>query len=105
MIQPTLEDALAEQADALERVERHADHEWKRAAAGVIHRYARGGLTFTSDDIMFELERMPVTTHDPRALGPVMKQAKRCGLIVQVGWQKSVRRHGSPIALYQGGVQ
>lgn len=66
--------------DALRRVEEHADDDWKGAAAVALQQLAATGREFTSDDVR---DAIPdhITTHEMRALGPVMKAGIRDGLI------------------------
>ncbi len=89
--------------DALRRVEENADADWKDAAAVALQQMAATGRQFTSDDVR---EAIPagITTHEMRALGPVMKAGLRDGLITAVGWTTAGRSaaHGRPRRLYQG---
>lgn len=67
--------------DALERVDEHADDNWKWFAELVVRRLASAQPTFTTDDVWMELESFDVSTHEPRALGAIMRNLAREGLI------------------------
>lgn len=80
----TLWDVFAEEArdEALARVEAHADPEWKATALAVVEHLARTRDEMTTDDVWHVLDARGVTfTHEPRALGAVMKQAASFGWI------------------------
>lgn len=74
--QLTLDDLLT---DALERVERNTDAEWRTAAEAAVLTVCNTHPTFTSGHVLAELALSDVTTHDLRALGPVMLWAQREG--------------------------
>ena len=91
-------DAAARE-EAIERVDAHADDEWKALALNTAEKVARGMASFTSDDLW--LAGLP-TPREPRALGPVMRE------IVKLGWAEvtdeyrpSVRRHSTPLRVYR----
>ena len=103
MKQPTLDDALAAAADGMDRAERHADTDWKDACRRIIKTLAASGEPFRSDDVCFELDKRPESTHDRRAVGPMIAAAAREGLIVKTGdMRRSVRRNGSMQWLWVG---
>lgn len=107
MKQPTLDDALAATfaaaQDGMDRAERHADPDWKDACRRIIKSLARSGEPFTSDDVCAALDRVPESTHDRRAVGPMIAAAGRRGEIVKTGgWRRSTRRHGSMQWLWIG---
>lgn len=68
--------------EALIRVDSAADYTWKEAAAEAVRAVAERYVDFTTDDVWDFLEsNYPgVTTHEPRALGPVMIRAVKEGL-------------------------
>lgn len=100
-------DLLAAQVakvEAIERVERNADEQWKRYTLGVIQGLAMMGGEFTTDDVWQQLEGAPVQTHEPRAMGAVIKQAAAAGFIKATdGWATSQRPecHGRPIKVWR----
>lgn len=89
--------------DALQRVEAHADIDWKDAAAVALRDLAATGREFTADDVRDAIPAH-ITTHEMRALGPVMKAGMRDGLIAAVGYTTKGRAeaHGRPRRVYQG---
>lgn len=68
----------------------HANPTWREIALIATARLARERERFTSFDVLQELEKSAVTTHDLRAIGGVMKEASELGLITGVGF---VRRN------------
>lgn len=100
-IQLSLDQALAQvaQTDALQRVAAHADQDWTHTAYLCVVRVAREHDEFTTDHVLAELANYPVSTHEPRALGPVMMRAARDSIIATTGrFVKSaaVSRHRAP---------
>lgn len=94
----TFSQARRERDEAIERVDEHADDEWKEVALDCVRQLCRQHALFTSDEVLELLETKPVTTHDTRALGPVMLKAVRDGLIEKSGrLLPSRRRHMAPI--------
>lgn len=100
--QPTLWDAMAAADEAIKRVDDNADEGWKRAAERVVWEWSQSSSHFTTDDVMDSLEGLGVTTHDNRALGPVMRRMIRSKTIHEVGMTRSRRRHGARIPVYAG---
>jgi hypothetical protein len=86
----------------LEEVEAHANPDWKDEAARVIEVLAATRQNFTTDDVWQRLGH--VSTHEPRALGALMKRAASRGVIRATdGWATSTRRecHGRPIRVWR----
>lgn len=100
--QPTLWDAFAAADEAIKRVDENADEGWKRAAERSVWEWSQTGSHFTTDDVMDSLAALGVTTHDNRALGPVMRRMIRNNTIIEVGMTRSRRRHGARIPVYAG---
>jgi hypothetical protein len=93
---------------AIRQVEENADADWMKAAEKTIRWYAALGDRFTSDDIWANLEKMNLTTHEPRALGAIFNRLARQGVIEQTGeYRKSVRPecHRNPKAVWRGAGQ
>jgi hypothetical protein len=68
--------------EAVERVERNADERWKFAALTAVIYLSHRRAEFTTDDVAEFLSHTDVTTHEPRAMGAVMRRAARQGFIV-----------------------
>ena len=100
--EPTLFDALQAADEAIARVDRNANPDWKEEAARAIWKRSKSGETFTTDEIMEDLAAVGVETHDARALGPVMRRAIRKKIVTEVGMTRSRRRHGARIPVYSG---
>ena len=68
--------------EAIDRVERNADEEWKRAAHLAVAAAAQRREQFTTDLVVeIMAERGNVSTHEPRAMGAVMRRAARLGVV------------------------
>lgn len=62
--------------DGMDRAERAADPAWWAATMQALIDVAREKQYFHSDDIVLRRrERGAVSTHEPRAMGPLMRQA------------------------------
>lgn len=59
----------------------HANPKWLEAALKVVKKLAKKRETLTTADVLTELEKSEVKTHDLRAVGPVMVLAKKLGWI------------------------
>ena len=70
-------------ASAMAQVEAHADQDWLEAAYRALVAVANEQETLTTDDVWNELRARgdAVSTHDLRAIGPVMNRGRRDGLI------------------------
>lgn len=72
--------------DALERVERNAAEDWKTAARAAVGYLCTRSDPFTTDDAWSLLTAWDVpATHEPRAMGAIIREASRSGLIVKTG--------------------
>jgi hypothetical protein len=91
--------------DAVARADEHADDTWKAAATAAVVLCAATLDDFTADDVWQALDlRWPwSSTHDPRALGAVIRACARSGLIRKTGRvrpSRLVRRHGRDVAIW-----
>lgn len=83
-LQMSLDDVLADLARqaAIECVDANADRAWKEVAYDCVVNVAHHCEQFTTDEVLNELAKHPeVSTHEPRALGPVMMRAARENVI------------------------
>lgn len=72
----------------------HANPTWKAAALAAAMRLARQRRQFTSFDVLRELETSSgAKTHDLRAIGGVMQEARDLGIIESVGLVRRNDRH------------
>lgn len=71
----------------------HANPTWKAAALAATMRLARQRRQFTSHDVLQEIANSNVSTHDLRAIGGVMQQARDLGLIESAGLVRRNDRH------------
>lgn len=86
---------------AINKVQRNADPAWLASAYSVLRDLCARQFYCNSDQVWAALEARGVSTpHEPRALGAVMRQGVRDGLIEATGeWVPSERAecHGRPI--------
>lgn len=97
MTQPSLLDALL-------RVDEHADPDWKDVARDAIAFLATTRHEFTTDDVWAELDRHSATTHEPRALGALMRKAARQRLIAPTDRYVTSTRaacHSRPVKVWR----
>lgn len=84
--QPSLLDQIvAARDEAVDRVDRNANIEWKIKAYEVGKRIARDNRILISEEIWDALAVEGVTTHEPRAMGPVMKRLQADKIIEPTG--------------------
>jgi len=104
MEQLSLTDAERVRDDAIARAERHALQQWKDLTMATIKELAVMCPRFTTDDVWIELSRTPdVATHEPRALGSMMRAAYKLGWIVPTDqYENSVRPecHARPVKIW-----
>lgn len=84
--------AQAAKKEAIERVGRNANPEWKAAALNSVYVLARIMPELTTDPVHKRLERLNVDTHEKRALGNVMTTAAKNGWIEKAGRQEETER-------------
>lgn len=104
MTQTSLIDALEQQTDrAVHYAGAFAEPEWYRAAEYALEVLIRRGNNFTTDELHKELQNYEVSTHEPRALGAIIRQASKNGLIRSTGqFKKSTRPecHRRPVSIW-----
>lgn len=97
-------DLFAITQEAVQRAADHANGEWLRDAQQAVRSLAARREPFTTDDVWGLLSATSTaTTHEPRALGAVIRQAQRDELIRHTGdWRKSTRPecHTRPCAVW-----
>lgn len=85
---------------AIDQVQEHANPDWLDTARRIVVVLAHSGRPFTTDDVWDELAKHSTVTHEPRALGAVIRNAARMGLIRSTGTYVKTRRreaHSRPI--------
>lgn len=100
----------------IESVGQNANPEWMRAAYQAVVRVTSSRSFFTTDDVWQELHNRSVagwaatgswsqpSTHDNRAMGAIMRQAKNAGLCQPtMNYTKSTRDvcHGRPVRIWR----
>lgn len=95
---------VATSREAIDRAERNADDDWLTAANATVRRLAFTHDEFTTDDVWAVLDRLPVDTHERRALAAVMRRAARRGLIATTDRYTPSQRtacHGRPVRVWR----
>lgn len=106
--QLSLEDAIAARDKAIEQSERNAHEHWLAVAYEAVRTLAATEHTFTSDAVWRLIDWTGATTHEPRAMGAVMKRAVKDGLIEPTGqYRKSERPqcHARPQPIYASRIR
>ena len=97
----TLDEYAATKAreEAIAQVGLNADCAWKDIALQVVADVAEEWAEFTTDEVLERLADKTVSTHEMRALGPVMMAAQKAGIIMPSDTfvkSKAVSRHCAP---------
>lgn len=92
--------------EAIARVERHAAPDWKAEAWDAVQVVAARAEEFTTDEVWAELaqRRNGASTHEPRAMGAIMRNAEAAGLIEPTErWRLSDRAacHRRPMRVWR----
>ena len=99
--------AQAAKDDAIERVSKHANPQWKAMAMTTAENLARALQEFTTDDVWFVMGTMGSLTHEPRAMGAITTEAKRRGWIEPTGrYVQSQRKecHARPVLVWRSRI-
>lgn len=97
--------AQAEQAadNAIAQAGEHADPQWTQRALDAVWDLAIGNATLTTDDVWALLAHVDTGTHEPRALGAVMRTAAGKGWVyASDDYRKSQRPacHARPLRVW-----
>jgi hypothetical protein len=97
----TLWDAIDHGHASAESAAAHADERW-RARAEFVVRSLPPGTEFLAEDIRAELDRQGATTADNRALGGVLLDLSRRGMVELTGsFRRARTSHGAPKPLWR----
>lgn len=77
----TLWEAQRVTEEAIARAQANANDEWMREVRAIVWRLARARTEFTTDQVWVQADRLEATTHEPRALGAVMRAAAQAGWV------------------------
>ena len=94
-------ESVRQRDTALARVEAHADDSWLARARAVVLSVSASRTEFTSDDLWSAGLPKP---REPRALGAVLRELARQGLIESTGRfvrTTQVSRHAAPILVWR----
>ena len=109
--QDLLELIVESREKAIKQVDKNANTEWKDIAYSKGYELAKVKHYFTSEDVWEGLSDSDSSTHEPRAMGPVMRRLQRDGFIVatsQFTVSTSPLGHGRPSRVWKsliGGEQ
>lgn len=83
-----------------------ANLKWKEAAEKRLYYLAKRRHFVTSDEILNYLDAKNIKTRNTSALGAIMQEAKRNGVLVPYGYQASTRksRHQAPIRVWESTI-
>ena len=90
--------------EAIARAGKHANTGWKAAATQAVLHLASGQAWFTADDVWRILGDSEAQTHERRALGAVMRECQKQGIIRATGrYMKSQRIecHSRPVMVWE----
>ena len=91
--------------EGMERAEAGASPEWKHYATLVITALAREVKEFTSDEVWEGLKLCGIQApEEPRAMGPMMRNAAKAGLITKTGYSRvsnQENNHARPVAVWR----
>ena len=76
----------------VDQARRNADELWRRMATEVLEQVAASRDQFTADDLWDLLEPLGLDTHDHRAMGCVLRDASRRGVITKTNTTKPSSR-------------
>jgi hypothetical protein len=100
---PKLNDWRADRDKAMQRAEAHAAGNWKNQARVLIELVARTGQEFCGFEVTEQLRAMELETPSDRALGPLLVEAAKRGLIYKTGeYRQNPIAHGCPSPVWKG---
>ena len=83
----------------------NAEQQWRNDVKWIVFNIAKRSETFTVNDIREQVARLPVKTHDGRALGGILKQAEKAGIIERTGKKvPSVKGHFVPVEVWRSKI-
>lgn len=95
--------AIQARDEAIERVDAHANTDWKAAAWNALLTVAERRRPFTTQDVWDAIDPN-CTTHEPRAMGALIQQAHRAGICRPTDrWVQSTRvvAHARPMRVWE----
>src|SRR4051812_7753714 len=72
---------------------RHANPTWHKSALAAVKKVAKKNETFTARDVLILAEDFEIQTHDKRAMGGVMREARDLGYIKSDGFVRRCDRY------------
>jgi hypothetical protein len=94
--------------EGMAMAEAGASEAWKAAASSAIAEAAKSYRKFSSDEVWVILHSKGISAPtEPRAMGPMMRNASRSGLISKTGYSKisdQEHNHARPVAVWKSQV-
>lgn len=104
MQEMTIEQAIAASDKAIAESGFHANKDWRRKALDVVLDLCKLRREFTADDVWEQLEKTGWRTHEPRAMGAVLREASVNGFCSVTPMHTVSRRktnHRRPIPVWK----
>lgn len=104
MTQLSLDEAIGAAETAIAESGYHASQDWRRKALDIVLDLCKLRREFTADDVWEQLAKTGWKTHEPRALGSVMREAVASGFCTGTGrYVVSERKacHRRPVAIWR----
>lgn len=103
MTQLTIDDLEVHTEMAVERAQSNANREWLSEAEAAVEVLIKQGRPFSTDSVWELLSHFQVQTHEPRAMGAVIRKFVKQGRLDHVGYQKTLRQesHRRPISVWR----
>jgi hypothetical protein len=98
------EEIKSKKREAMARVDRNADSEFKRIALKTLQTYAMNKPQVTANDVWDSLDALGIETHDNRALGPLFTKAAKAGWIEKTNMtlqSNRKTRHGGDVRVWR----
>lgn len=100
----TVEEAQKLTDEAIDLVQAYANDNWIREVRRVVLSLARSQEEFTTDEVWAQVDLLDASTHEPRAMGAVMRSASRARWITPTDRvRQSVRPecHRRPVRVWR----
>jgi hypothetical protein len=103
MTQMTIDELETRTDEAVKRAATHANQRWMGEAEAAVEVLIKKGESFTTDEVWRLLSHFNVETHEPRAMGAIIRKFVKEGRLEHVGYQKTLRpeSHRRPVSVWR----